>query len=85
MMSSRPLRELGELLPAERPGAGDLVEAEAEVVGLHLVDAELVQRLAHVEIALAGGDDADLRIAAAGGDVRLSLLARTNASMASRL
>ena len=33
-----------------------------------LVDAEIVQRLAHVEIALADGDDAELRAAAAGID-----------------
>ena len=48
----------------DRPRAADLEEPQAEVVALHLVDAELVERLAHVEIALAGGDDADLRVAA---------------------
>ena len=33
-----------------------------------LVDAEVVHRLAHVEIGFAGGDDADLRVRAAGRD-----------------
>ena len=57
------LREIGEFLPADRPRAGDLENAQAEIVAFDLVDAELVERLAHVEIGLAGGDDADLRIA----------------------
>ncbi len=56
-----PLRELQDALRLQRPGHADLVEADAELVGLHLVDAELVHRLAHVEIALAAGDDAELR------------------------
>ena len=60
-------------MPAGRAGSSgqgqrDLVEPQAEIVGAHLVDAELVERLAHVEIALADRDDADLRIAAARGD-----------------
>ena len=39
-----------------------------------LVDAELIERLAHVEIAFAGGDDADLRLAAARSDVVIDLV-----------
>ena len=68
------LRELLRGPAAERPRAADLVEAQAEVVALDLVDAELVERLAHVEIALAGGDDADLRVAAARGDDLVELV-----------
>ena len=74
MMRSRPLREFGELRPSDRPDAADLEQAQAEIVALDLVDAELVERLAHVEIGLAGRDDADLRIAAAGGDDLVELV-----------
>ena len=55
-------------------GAADLVEPDAQLVALDLVDAELVERLAHVEIALAGGDDADLRVASARGDGAIELV-----------
>ena len=68
------LRELGQLALAQRIGARDLVDAQPEIVGAHLVDAELVERLAHVEIGLAERDDADLRIAAAGGDDPVELV-----------
>ena len=63
-----PLRELQEPLRLQRPGHADLVDAQAEPVGRHLVDAELVHGGAHVEVALAGGDDADLGRRAAAGD-----------------
>ena len=63
-----PAREIDQLRLRQRPGAGDLEEAQAHVVGLHLVEAELVHGLADVEIALADRDDADLRVAAAGQD-----------------
>src|SRR5690606_35968343 len=43
----------------ERPNHSDLVEPNAELVRLHLVDAQLVEGLAHVEIALARGDDTE--------------------------
>ena len=46
----------------ERPDHGDLVDGEPEPLGLGVVDAELVQRLAHVEIGLADGDDAEARV-----------------------
>ncbi len=63
-----PLREIGQVLPADRPWAGDLVDAQTHVIAFDLVEAELVERLAHVEIGFAGGNDADLRIAPARGD-----------------
>ena len=69
-----PLRELGQFLARDRPDAGDLEQPDAEVVALDLVDAELVEGLAHVEIGLAGGDDADLGRAAAGGDDLVELV-----------
>jgi hypothetical protein len=45
----------------QRPGNADLVEADAERLGALVVDAEIFQRLARVEIGLAGGHDADAR------------------------
>ncbi len=44
------------------------MDAQPEIVALDLVEPELVERLAHVEIGLADRDDADLRVAAARGD-----------------
>ena len=57
------LSELLQGLLAERPGTADLEQPDAEIVGAHLVDAEIVEGLPHVEIALAGGDDAHDAIA----------------------
>ncbi len=69
-----PFGELLEVLPADRPRAADLVEPDAEIVALDLVDAELVERLAHVEIALADRDDADLGVSPARRDVAVELV-----------
>src|SRR5262249_26377545 len=66
--------ELLEVLLADRPGTSDFVEPNAEIVALDFVDAELIERLAHVEIALAYGDDADFRSSPAGGDVFVELV-----------
>ncbi len=55
---------LGEAARAgglERPSQADLVEADAER-GRPLVDAEVAQRLAYIEIGLPGGDDAEPRL-----------------------
>ena len=59
------LEAFGELAHAfglERPGHRDLVHADADLGGVGLGDAEVVERLPHVEIALAGGDDAEPRL-----------------------
>src|SRR5215471_7852577 len=56
--------EFLQLLLANRPRTRDLVDAQAEIVAADLVEAELVERLAHVEIGLADRDDADPRAAA---------------------
>src|SRR5690606_15668984 len=45
----------------QRPGHADLVDADAEVGAGALVEAEVLQRGQHVEVGLAGGDDAQLR------------------------
>src|SRR5437879_1028812 len=58
----------------QRPRAADLEDADAELVALDLVELQLVERLAHVEVALADGDDADLRVAPARGDVAVDLV-----------
>src|SRR6202034_4571878 len=60
--------DLVALATAERPGAAGLEQPDAKFVALDLVDAEFVNRLSDIEIAFAGGDNADLRIAAARGD-----------------
>src|SRR5215469_3622575 len=62
------LGKFRQLAPAERPYASDFIEADAELIALELVDTELVKSLADIEIALAGGYDTDLRIAAAGSN-----------------
>src|SRR5512139_14959 len=49
-------RELTHPLPLQRPDHGDLVETQADLRRLRLVDAEIVQRLPDVEVDLAGGD-----------------------------
>ena len=41
------------------PGDAHLVEADAERPGALIADSEILQRLAGVEIGLAGGHDAD--------------------------
>ncbi len=63
-----PPRELYQFPLRERPRAGDLVEAKPHVAGLDLVEPELVQGLADVEIGLADRDHAHLGLAAAGED-----------------
>ncbi len=59
-----PLGEMADALALERPGHRHLVEADADIGGMRLVDPQIVQRLAHVEIGFAGGDDAKARIRA---------------------
>ncbi len=49
-------------LRLERPHQAHLVDREPEALGFGLVEAELVERLAHVEIGFADGDDAEARI-----------------------
>jgi hypothetical protein len=69
------LGEMAHRLGFQRPGHADLEQAQADLGGVGLVDAEVVERLAHVEVGLAAGDDAQPR-ARAVEDMRLSLLAR---------
>ncbi len=57
--------EVADRRGLQRPGAADLEKAEAVIGGPHFVEAEVGQRLQDVEVALAGGDDADPRLASA--------------------
>ena len=58
-----PGAEAARAFRLERPDHRDLVDREADLGGAALVDAEVVERLAHVEVALAGGDDAEAPLA----------------------
>ena len=57
----QPLGEPAHPLRLERPGHPDLVEADADLRGAPRVDAEVVQRLAHIKVGLASRDDAEPR------------------------
>ena len=52
-------------LGLERPDEGHLVDGKAQPLGLLLVDAEIVERLADVEVGFADGDDAEAGVGAA--------------------
>ena len=54
-----------DALGLERPDQAHLVDGKAQALGFGIVDAELVQRLADVEIGLADGDDAEAGVGAA--------------------
>ncbi len=64
----QPFREVPHALGIERPRHRDLVQANADLGGCRGVDAELIQRLAHIEIGFAGGDDAEPRARAVHHD-----------------
>ncbi len=53
--------EVAHSFGLERPGHCDFEHANADLGGIKLADAEVLQRLAHVEIALAAGDDPEPR------------------------
>ena len=46
------------------PGHADLVDADADVATGRIIKPQVLQRLQHVEVALAGGDDAEACIRA---------------------
>src|ERR1700738_1789910 len=69
-----PFGEGFQLGARDRPRARDLEQADAEIVALDLVDAELIERLAHVEIAFADRDDAYFRVRPARCDDTVELV-----------
>ena len=56
-----PFGKVAHAFRLERPRHRDLEHADADLRGLRLVDAQIVERPAHVEIALAAGDDTEPR------------------------
>ena len=54
--------ELACVARFERPHATDLEDANADAPADRLVEPQVGERLAHVEIGLAGGDDAEARV-----------------------
>ena len=54
-----PARKLTDADRFERPRHADLVDTHADIARLLGADAEIFERLQHVEIALAGRDDAE--------------------------
>jgi hypothetical protein len=52
------LREGGDTNRVDRPGQADLEQADAQGSRAGIVDTQILQRLAHVQIRLATGDDA---------------------------
>src|SRR6185437_1249270 len=68
------LREIGELLPADRPYARNFEEPQTQVITFDLVDAQLIQCLAPIEISFTRRDDTDFRRAAAGGNDAVELI-----------
>ena len=68
------LRELFQPDRLQRPGAADLVQPQAKLIGPHLVNAKVIHRLAYIEIGLAAGDDADFWRAPAGNHDAVELV-----------
>ncbi len=58
----QPAREALQADRFQRPGHADLVDADAQVQARALVQAQVLQRLQHVQVGLAGGDDAQARL-----------------------
>ena len=55
-------RELAHAVGLQRPGHRHLEQADADLACIALVDAQLFERLEHVHVGLAGGDDAQPRV-----------------------
>ncbi|MNL01995.1 hypothetical protein D3C87_1224830 [compost metagenome] len=58
----QPLGELARAVRFQRPHAAHLVEADAQPRAGLVIEAEVGQRLAGVEVGLAGGHDAETRV-----------------------
>ena len=57
----QPVGELAHALRFQRPDHAHLVQADADLGRQRIVDAQFVEGLAHIEVGLAGGDDAQSR------------------------
>ena len=60
--------KISKVNPIKRPHTPHLEQAHTQPISHRLVNAEVIKRLPRVEIALAGGDDADARIPATAID-----------------
>ncbi len=60
----QPIGELPHAFGLERPHHADLVHTQADRRSGGRINAEVIERLAHVEIALAAGDEAEAGIGA---------------------
>ncbi len=58
----QPFGEAAHAFGLERPDHAHLVEPDADLPGQRLVDAQVIERLAHVGVGLARGDDAQPRV-----------------------
>ena len=58
--------EIEDFRRHDRPWRADLEQPDAELIRLRLADAQISQRLAHIEIGFSGGDNANFRVGAAG-------------------
>ena len=76
------LRDCPQALRLERPRAAHLGKPQPKRIGAHFVDAQFIERLAHVKIGFTRRDNAELRLRTAGVIIRFSLLARSHASTA---
>ena len=56
-----PVGERQQRLPLERPDQAELQDPQAQPLRQRLVDAEVVERLAQIEVGLAGRDDPEPR------------------------
>jgi len=65
----QPFGEMPHAFGFQRPDHADLVEPDADLGGEPVVDAEVVESLAHVQIGLAAGDDAQARVRAVDDDL----------------
>src|SRR3546814_2020800 len=80
----QPLGEPPHALRLQRPGHGDLVDGEADLARQRRIDAQTLQGLPDVEIALADGP-MPKRCRGASWITRSRRLARAKARAASRL
>ncbi len=56
-----PLGKLTDALAFQRPGHRNLVQAEADLRRMRVVNPEIVERLAHIKVGFAGSDDTEAR------------------------
>jgi hypothetical protein len=54
----QPFGKVADAFRFERPDHADLVEADADFGGQHIINAQLVERLTDIEIGFAGSQNA---------------------------